>query len=110
MNAPCDIMREAIYRNFRDELNKTIGQSFIFQKTDPVTLMEDVCLREDEFKTYSKLYCIEKTDKRTMMTLLTVVIIEDKERGRALIPEIDIESRDNNDKKELEEMQKLLDK
>jgi len=103
-------MREAIYRNFRDELNKTIGQSFIFHKTDPGTLEEDVCLREDEFKTYIKTYCIEKTDKKTMMTALTVVIIEDKERGRALIPEFNIENNKDNDKNEIEEMQKLLDK
>ena len=105
-------MLEAIYRNFRDELNKTIGQSFIFQKTDPVTLEDDVCIRDEEFKTYSKSYCVEKTDKKTMITALTVVIIEDKERVRALIPDLNVkkDDKDDKDRKEMEEMQQLLDK
>lgn len=109
LNAPCDIMREYIRRSFREELNKTIGESFLFSKVDPITFNEEILPRDSEFKTYSKTYCIEKTNSKTMVTLMTILIIPDKERSRVIIPEV-LNKKNSSVDDQDEEMQKLLDK
>lgn len=104
MNAPADIMREFIRRSFRTELNTTIGDSFLFFKVDQDTAAEEILLRENEFKTYSHSFCFEKTDAKTMVTSMCILIIPDPNRGRVVIPEFAPEAEDEKENAELEEL------
>jgi hypothetical protein len=104
LKAPADIMREFIRRAFRTQLNATFGESFLFFKVDQDTAEEEILLREDEFKTYSKTYCFEKTDAKTMVTSMAILIIPDPNRGRVLIPEFEAESAEEAEAGELQEL------
>lgn len=104
MNAPADIMREFIRRSFRTELNTTIGDSFLFFKVDQDTAAEEILLRENEFKTYSHAFCFEKTDAKTMVTSMCILVIPDPNRGRVVIPEFAPEGEDEIENAELEEL------
>ena len=104
LKAPADIMREFVKRSFRTELNTTIGDSFLFFKVDPDTGTEEVLLRENEFKTYSSAFCCEKTDAKTWVTSMTVLIIPDPSRGRVVIPEFAEESEEEKQNEELQEL------
>lgn len=105
LGAPAEIMREFIRRAFRTQLNATIGESFLFFKVDPDTAEEEILLRENEYKTYSKTFCFERTDAKTMNTAMTILIIPDPKRGRVLIPEFAAETPEEA---ESQEMQSLL--
>lgn len=98
--APVDIMREYCRRNFREELNKTVGDSFVFYRHEP---KEEVCLREDEFKTYSRDFAPMKMDSKTMVSAMTAVLKKDPARGRMMIPEFK-----KDDEEEDAELEKLL--
>lgn len=104
LKAPADMMREFIRRAFRAELNTTIGDSFLFFKVDPDSGHEDILLRENEYKTYSNMFCFEKTDNKTMVTSMCILIIPDPNRGRVVIPEFAEEHEDEKENKELEEL------
>lgn len=104
MKAPADIMREFIRRSFRTQLNASIGESFLFFRIDPDTAEESILLRENEFKTYSKAFCFEKTDAKTLMTSMAVLIIPDPNRGRVLIPEFAEESPEEVEANEMHEL------
>ena len=104
LKAPAEIMREFIRRNFRVELNTTIGDSFLFFKVDPDTAVEEILLRENEFKTYSHSFCFEKTDAKTMVTTMCILIIPDPNRGRVVIPEFAAEGEDEIANAEMEEL------
>ena len=105
LKAPADIMREFILRTFRTQLNATIGESFLFFKVDPDTLVEDVLKRDIEFKTYSRDFCFEKTDAKTMVTSMTILITPDPTRGRVVIPEfVEVEDDEEKVNKELEQL------
>jgi hypothetical protein len=109
LKAPVEIMREYVMRAFRLQLNPTIGSSFLFFKLDKDTLKEVVLSRTQEFKTYSKDFCFEKTDNKTMLTVMTVLITADASRGRVTIPEYEaLKDEDGEDNKALEEMENLL--
>lgn len=105
LKAPVEIMREFIRREFRTQLNTTIGESFLFFKVDPDTSAEEILLKENEYKTYAKTFCFEKTDAKTMVTSMTVLIIPDPNRGRVLIPEF---AATDEEEKKNEEMEQLL--
>jgi hypothetical protein len=104
LKAPCDIMREIIRRAFRTQLNASIGESFLFFKVDPDTAEEEILLRENEFKTYSKTFCFEKTDAKTMVTSMAILIIPDPQRGRVLIPEFAAETEEDQEQGEMQEL------
>jgi hypothetical protein len=87
IKAPIEIMREYICRNFRAELNKSIGDSFIFFRLNPTSGKEEYCDRNDEFKIHAKEFALLQTDAKTFESILTVTIVKDKERGKVLIPE-----------------------
>lgn len=106
LKAPVDIMREFIRREFREKLNTSVGESFLFFKVDPDTAVEEILLKENEFKTYSKAFCFEKTDSKTMVTSMAVLIIPDPKRGRVLIPEFAAE--EDAGEKQNEELEQLL--
>jgi hypothetical protein len=107
MKAPADVMREMIQRNFRLQLNPTIGDSFLFLKIDPDTSKESVLSRENEFKTYCSEYCFEKTDNKTMVTSMTILITPDPNRGRVIIPEFEAKKEDPEDELD-QELENLL--
>lgn len=86
--APVEIMREYLYRTFRETLNKTVGESFLFLQIDVENEHEHILPRDDEYKTRSKLFAIKKTDPKTLETFLSVTLVRDKERARVLIPEM----------------------
>jgi hypothetical protein len=106
LKAPVEIMRENIYRDFRDELNKIVGESFLFAKLDPDSGDEIVLKREEEFKTYAKDFCFKRTDAKTMITLMTAMIVSDPSRGRVIIPEF---AAMTEEEREDEEKRKLLE-
>mmetsp|Transcript_9073 Transcript_9073/g.20463 ORF Transcript_9073/g.20463 Transcript_9073/m.20463 type:complete len:1632 (-) Transcript_9073:54-4949(-) len=105
LKAPAEIMREHVMRSFREQLNPTIGQSFTFFRINPDTFKEVVLARNFEYKSYSKDWCFEKTDNKTMLTIMTVLLTADGTRGRVVIPEYE-ESKDEDDKlgEELEQL------
>lgn len=95
--APCDVMREYIQRNFREQLNGIIGDSFLFFVVNKETNMELVLEREKEEVTYSKDFLYEQTDKKTMITSLVVTLVSDPEVPPIMIPEFRNEDEENDD-------------
>lgn len=55
VKAPCEILRQYIYRSFRDQLNDTfaVGESFLFVRYDLESNREEMLPITDEFKTRS---------------------------------------------------------
>lgn len=102
--APCEVMREYICRKFRVKLNETIGESFVFIRTNVKTKKEEYLKRDDEFKTHSKDYIVHKLNNITFIQALTVTIRKDKERGRVFIPPFENEAsnQENQEIKDLE--------
>jgi hypothetical protein len=101
LHAPLDIMREYIYRNFREKLNETVGESFLFLQIDEESEVEKILPRDDEFRTASKTFANKRTDNKTFETFLAVTIIRDQQRARVLIPDLEAKEEEDNEEASL---------
>ncbi len=87
LKAPLEIIREYFHRNFREKLNETVGESFLFMKLDPDNNIDLILPRDDEFRTPAKDYNVVKTDSKTFISQPSITICKDRDRGRVFIPE-----------------------
>lgn len=87
--APVEVMREYVYRAFREKLNESVGESFLFIRIDTEAEHEEILPRDDEFKTFSKGYAIKRNDPKTFEQFMAVTIIRDADRARVFIPEFE---------------------
>jgi hypothetical protein len=89
LNAPLEIVREYYCRNFRVVLNETVGESFLFLKSDPEgnSSKDLIAHRDDEFRIPGKDYCLVITDKKTFVSQPSLTVCKDRERGRVFIQE-----------------------
>lgn len=87
LKAPLEITREYIQRNFREKLNETVGESFLFMKLDPDNGIDLILPRDDEFRTAAKDYNLVKTDSKTFISQPSITVCKDRDRGRVFIPE-----------------------
>lgn len=108
LSAPLEIMREYIYRNFRDKLNETVGESFLFLQIDEDSEMEKILPRDDEFRTPSKSFAVKRTDNKTFETFLAVTIIRDQARARVLIPDLNAAPANDDDEEQGDEEEESL--
>lgn len=90
-------MRECIERLYRESLNETVGDSFLFTVVRQESGKIDILPRDDEFKTPTKEYTIEQSNARTMVTSKVVTIVRDKDREFELIPEFKDDRGDDDD-------------
>lgn len=97
LKAPVEIMREYIHRAFREKLNETIGESFLFTIIDEESNKMTILPREDEYRTLAKIYAVQKVDARTFMSSLAVLLVKDRMRGRVFIPEFAKVEEDKGD-------------
>ena len=87
LDAPCDICREYIQRNFREQLNQSVGDSFSIIYNDERG--ENKLSRERESRTYSKKVIPFIVDPSSLLGTYTLTIVE--EQGFRHIPEFDDE-------------------
>lgn len=76
LDAPCDICRQYVQRNFRVTLNRSIGNAFLFVYNDASGQLTTLS-RDNEPKTYSKKVIPFVIHPTTLMGVYTLTITAD---------------------------------
>ncbi len=86
LQAPMDVVREVVQRNFRETLNKTCGDSFLFYVSMP-NGKDKILTRNKESGTYSKDYAPFMMNQKTLIGAPTFTLIPEPNTKPKLIPE-----------------------
>ncbi|CAE7640244.1 unnamed protein product, partial [Symbiodinium microadriaticum] len=77
LDAPCDVLRVYIERNFRDELNEECGRAFrLFVRNDQGE--EQLLQLEEEELKWSKDFALAATNAQTGVDMPTVTIVKNE--------------------------------
>ena len=87
LDAPCDVCREFVKRNFREQLNQSVGDSFRIIYNDERG--EHKLLREREYRTYSKTVIPFIVDPSTLLGTYILTIAEEEGEEYTPIPEFE---------------------
>lgn len=86
LDAPCDILRTYIERNFREELNEECGRAFSFFVRTGEGFEQLLSAEEEELK-WSRDFALPKVDEETGEEMPTVTIVKNEGEGIDLIDE-----------------------
>ena len=103
LNAPCDVLRTYMHRNFRDKLNKEDGDSFLFilpnLKTQAVkNNIINSLSREEEGQTFSKQVAPFQTDSKTLIGAFTVTLTPELGEKKVWISEFEVDEDEEKEK------------
>ena len=84
LDAPCDICREFVKRNFREKLNQSVGDSFCIIYNDEMG--EHKLPRDREYRTYSKKVIPFIIDPKSLLGTHVLTIAEDDDSEIKPIP------------------------
>jgi hypothetical protein len=104
LDAPCEICREYVQRNFRVVLNRTVGDSFGIQYNEQGK--SKLLSRSKEARTYSKKVIPFVIDSTSLMGIFVLTLVEDGSELK-LIPEFESEYLDEAPADEIAESRKI---
>ena len=84
LSAGVNMLREAIQRNLREELNKTVGDSFLF--SIEVNNKEKVLARAQEAGVYIRDWAPMQTDHKTQFAANTCILVKEPNTKPKMIP------------------------